>query len=249
MESESMRLQKYLAECGVASRRAAEKLIAEGHVLVNGQTVTEMGVKVTDGDEVLVDGKAVSRAEKKQYVLLYKPGGVMTTLSDPEGRKTVRDLIPEIKERVYPVGRLDWDTEGLLLLTNDGELANGLTHPSREVEKVYYVRVKGDLPPQALGRLESGVTLDDGHRTSPAKVELLPKEAGYVGQSVLRLGVHEGHNRLVRRMIEAVGSRVTYLRRERIGTLGLGHLKPGQWRHLSENEIAYLKTLYEEERD
>lgn len=239
-----MRLQKYLAECGIASRRGAEALIAQGRVSIGGEVVTQMGVQVEPGDLVEVDGKPVARVEEKQYILLYKPQGVICTLSDPEGRKTVRDLLPEIKERVYPVGRLDYDTEGLLLLTNDGELSNGLTHPSREVDKTYYLRVRGSLSPQALGRLENGVTLDDGHRTARARVELLEADAGFQGQTILRLHVHEGHNRLVRRMVQAVGGEVVFLRRERIGLLGLGGLRPGQWRHLTSGEIKYLKGLY-----
>ncbi len=239
-----MRLQKYLAECGVASRRGAEELILQGRVSVSGMVVTQMGVQVEEGDLVEVDGKRVLAPEKKQYILLYKPQGVVCTLSDPEGRKTVRSLLPEVRERIYPVGRLDYDTDGLLLLTNDGQLSNGLTHPSKEVEKVYILRVRGKLPPQALGRLEAGVTLEDGHRSAPAKVELLEDDPGFMGQQILRLHVHEGHNRLVRRMVQAVGGEVVFLKRERIGNLGLGHLRPGQWRHLSEGEVRYLKGLY-----
>ena len=175
--------------------------------------------------------------------MLNKPQGVVTTLSDPQGRKTVRDLITDIPERIYPVGRLDYDTEGLLLLTNDGELMQNITHPSKEVEKLYVVRVRGQLTEQALGRLESGVTLDDGHRTAPAKVTLLPDDPAHMGQKNLTIAVHEGHNRLVRRMFQAVGTQVVYLRRERIGSLSLGHLKVGTWRHLSEKEVEYLRNL------
>ena len=240
-----MRLQKYLAECGVASRRGAEELIRQGRVTLNGVLVAQMGVQVEDGDTVAVDDKPVGRPEQKQYIMLYKPQGVVCTLSDPEGRRTVRDLMPEVRERVYPAGRLDYDTEGLLLLTNDGEMSFGLTHPSREVEKVYFLRTRGHLTPQALGRLENGVTLDDGHRTAPARVELLADDPAFQGQQRLRLHVHEGHNRLVRRMVQAVGGDVVFLRREKIGNLGLGNLKPGQWRHLSAGEVRYLKGLYE----
>jgi len=148
-----MRLQKYMAECGVASRRKCEEIIAQGRVSVNGSVVSEMGVQVEDGDEVLVDGKPVKPEKRRQYILLNKPQGVVTTLSDPQGRKTVRDLITDIPERIYPVGRLDYETEGLLILTNDGELMQGITHPSREVEKLYVARVRGQLTEQALGRL------------------------------------------------------------------------------------------------
>ena len=238
-----MRLQKYMAECGVASRRRCEEYIAAGRVAVNGAVVTEMGVQVEEGDAVTFDGAPIQPERKKQYILLNKPQGVVTTLSDPQGRKTVRDLIPDIHERIFPVGRLDYETEGLLLLTNDGELMQNLTHPSHEVEKLYVVRVRGQLTEQALGRLECGVTLDDGHRTAPARVTLLPDDPAHMGQKNLTIAVHEGHNRLVRRMFEAVGTQVVYLRRERIGSLSLGHLKPGAWRHLSEKEIAYLRAL------
>jgi len=238
-----MRLQKYMAECGVASRRKCEEYIAAGRVEVNGVTVTEMGVQVEENDVVLFDGKPIQPEKRQQYIMLNKPQGVVTTLSDPQGRKTVRDLITDIPERIYPVGRLDYDTEGLLLLTNDGELMQNITHPSKEVEKLYVVRVRGQLTEQALGRLESGVTLDDGHRTSPAKVTLLPDDPAHMGQKNLTIAVHEGHNRLVRRMFQAVGSQVVYLRRERIGTLSLGHLKVGTWRHLSEKEVEYLRAL------
>lgn len=238
-----MRLQKYMADCGVASRRKCEEYIAAGRVTVNGSVVTEMGVQVEETDDVWFDGKPIAPEKRRQYIMLNKPQGVVTTLSDPQGRKTVRDLITDIPERIYPVGRLDYDTEGLLLLTNDGELMQNITHPSKEVEKLYVVRVRGVLTEQALGRLESGVTLDDGHRTSPAKVTLLPDDPAHMGQKNLTIAVHEGHNRLVRRMFQAVGTQVVYLRRERIGTLNLGHLKVGTWRHLSEKEVEYLRQL------
>ena len=238
-----MRLQKYMADCGVASRCKCEEYISAGRVTVNGSVVTEMGVQVEETDDVWFDGKPIAPEKRRQYIMLNKPQGVVTTLSDPQGRKTVRDLITDIPERIYPVGRLDYDTEGLLLLTNDGELMQNITHPSKEVEKLYVVRVRGVLTEQALGRLESGVTLDDGHRTSPAKVTLLPDDPAHMGQKNLTIAVHEGHNRLVRRMFQAVGTQVVYLRRERIGTLNLGHLKVGTWRHLSEKEVEYLRQL------
>lgn len=238
-----MRLQKYMAECGVASRRKCEEIIAAGRVTVNGAVVDFMGAQVEAGDAVCVDGAPIRTEKRRQYILLNKPQGVVTTLSDPQGRKTVRELIEGIPERIYPVGRLDYDTEGLLLLTNDGALMQAITHPSREVEKLYFARVHGELTEQALGRLENGLTLDDGHRTARARVTLLPEDAAYPGLTNLRIAVHEGHNRLVRRMFEAVGARVVYLRRERIGQLTLGHLKTGAWRHLTDAEVAYLRTL------
>lgn len=238
-----MRLQKYMAECGVASRRKCEEYIAAGRVEVNGVTVTEMGVQVEETDVVCFDGTPIQPEKRHQYIMLNKPQGVVTTLSDPQGRKTVRDLITDIPERIYPVGRLDYDTEGLLLLTNDGELMQNITHPSKEVEKLYVVRVRGQLTEQALGRLENGVTLDDGHHTAPARVTLLPDDPAHMGQKNLTIAVHEGHNRLVRRMFQAVGTQVVYLRRERIGSLSLGHMKVGTWRHLSEKEVEYLRAL------
>ena len=239
-----MRLQKYMAECGVASRRKCEEIILQGRVQVNGETISGMGAQVEEGDEVRLDGVLLQPEKRMQYLLLNKPQGVVTTLSDPQGRKTVRDLITGIPERIYPVGRLDYETEGLLLLTNDGALMQAITHPSHEVEKVYFARVRGKLSEQALGRLECGVTLDDGHHTAPARVELLADDPAFVGQTLLNITVHEGHNRLVRRMFEAVGTTVTYLRRERVGNLTLGAgLRPGQWRHLTAGEVEYLKKL------
>ena len=238
-----MRLQKYMAECGVASRRKCEAIILEGRVAVNGNVVTELGTSVEEDALVEVDGVRIAPERRKQYILLNKPQGVVTTLSDPEGRPTVRALIADIPERIYPVGRLDYETEGLILLTNDGELAQTLMHPSHEIEKLYRVRVKGKLTDQALGRLENGVTLDDGHRTSPAHLELLPDDSAFVGQTNLTIAVHEGHNRLVRRMFEAVGAQVVFLRREKLGAISLGHLKVGAWRHLTEGELAYLHRL------
>ena len=237
-----MRLQKYMAECGVASRRKCEEIIAAGRVTVNGKVVDVMGAQVEEGDAVCVDGTPIRAEQRRQYILLNKPQGVVTTLSDPQGRKTVRDLIDGIPERIYPVGRLDYDTEGLLLL-NDGALMQAITHPRGEVEKLYFARVHGELTEQALGRLENGLTLDDGHRTARAKVTLLPEDPAYPGLTNLTIAVHEGHNRLVRRMFEAVGARVVFLRRERIGQLTLGHLKTGAWRHLTDAEVAYLRTL------
>ncbi len=244
-----MRLQKYMAECGVASRRKCEEYIAQGRVTVNGERVTHMGAQVEQGDQVTFDGEPIQLEKRRQYIMLNKPRGVVTTLSDPQGRKTVRDLIEGIPERIYPVGRLDWDTCGLLIMTNDGELMQTVTHPSHQVEKVYLARVRGELSEQELGRLECGLTLDDGHRTAPARVTLLPDDPALMGQKSLYIAVHEGHNRLVRRMFEAVGAQVMYLRRERVGKLSLGHLKEGAWRHLSEKEVEYLRSLAKEDGD
>lgn len=236
----AVRLQKYLAMAGVASRRAGEQMIREGRVKVNGQTVTEMGVTVEPAvDQVEVDNRLVTPVAKKEYILLYKPVGYVTTLKDPYGRQTVKDLVKEVGTRVFPVGRLDLDTSGLLLLTNDGELANRLTHPSFGVEKEYLARVH-DLPgSDVLHKLEKGVKLDDGY-TAPAKVRLIK---GSRPTSSLSLTIKEGRNRQVRRMLEAVNHPVVSLRRVRLGPLTLTGLKNGQWRRLKNEEVKALKRL------
>ncbi len=233
-----MRLHKFLAAAGVASRRAAEKMIRQGRVKVNGETVTGMGVAIDPAaDQVLVDGKKVALpAPDREYILLYKPAGFVTTMSDPYGRPTVRDLVRDAGVRVFPVGRLDMDTSGLLLLTNDGELANRLAHPSYGVEKEYLARVKGLPSPDVLKRLEGGVELEDG-RTAPARVRLVK---GGRQNSVLSLTIHEGRNRQVRRMLKAVGHPVTALKRVRYGPLTLSGLAEGEWRRLSRDEVAEL---------
>ena len=197
------RLQKILSQAGVASRRAAEKLIAEGRVSVNGQTVREMGTKADLAtDDIRVDGRRIKSAEKLRYILLYKPAGYVTTRSDPQRRRTVIDLLQGVREYVYPVGRLDYDTEGLLLLTNDGDLAARLTHPRHGVERTYEAKVAGMPDDEAIDRLRNGIPLD-GRRTLPAEVLLLNK--GRRDRSgVLRITIREGRNRQVRRMCEAV---------------------------------------------
>jgi pseudouridine synthase len=232
----AVRLQKYLAMAGAASRRAAEKMIMEGRVKVNGQTVTKMGVTV---DLVELDNRPVKLSAKKEYILLYKPVGYLTTLKDPYGRPTVKDLIKDVESRVFPVGRLDLDTSGLLLLTNDGELANRLTHPAYGVEKEYLVRVH-DLPgSEVLQKLEKGIMLDDGC-TAPAKVRLIK---GGRPTSVLTLTIREGRNRQVRRMLEAVQHPVVSLKRIRFGPLTLTGMKSGHWRRLTAAEVKALKGL------
>jgi 23S rRNA pseudouridine2605 synthase len=235
-----MRLQKVLAQAGVASRRAAERLIAEGRITVNGQTVREMGTKADPAvDDIRVDGRRVKGAQTLRYILLNKPAGVVTTRSDPQRRRTVLELLGEVREYVYPVGRLDYDTEGLLLLTNDGELAAGLTHPKHGVERTYEARVAGMPDDDALERLRRGVPLD-GRRTLPADVVLVNK-GRREAEGVMRITIREGRNRQVRRMCEAVGHPVRALRRTRIGPIADRGLKPGQWRNLTEPEIAALR--------
>lgn len=234
-----MRLQKYLAQCGVASRRAAEKMISDGRVKVGGTVVTQMGISVELGDQVLVDDLPVQLEEDKHYLLYHKPMGEVTTASDPEGRPTVLDKFRDYPVRLYPVGRLDYDSEGLLLLTNDGELTQRMLHPSREVEKVYLAKVSNRLAPETAKRLQEGVWLN-GRKTAPAKVRILKYDA--FSTSVLA-SIHEGRNRQVRRMFEAVGHQVVLLRRVQFGPLKLGDVQRGQWRPLTAEEVRLLKGL------
>jgi 23S rRNA pseudouridine2605 synthase len=237
-----LRLQKVLSQAGIASRRAAEKLIAEGRVMVNGKTVTEMGVKVDPAaSEIKVDGRRIKAAERHRYILLYKPPGVVTTRSDPQRRRTVIELLSGVREYVYPVGRLDYDTEGLLLLTNDGELAAQLTHPRHGVERTYEAKVSGMPDEEALERLRTGIPLD-GHRTLPADVVLVNK-GRRDRYGIVRMTIREGRNRQVRRMLEAVGHPVTELTRTRFGPVTERRLKPGQWRELTADEVRTLKGL------
>jgi len=230
------RLQKILAQAGVASRRKSEELILKGQVKVNGKTVTTLGMKVDpDRDRIEVRGKPI-RLQRKRLFAFYKPRGVITSMSDPLGRKVVADYFREIPERVYPVGRLDRDTEGLLLVTNDGELANFLMHPRYGVEKCYHATVRGHPSEAALERLRKGIRLEDGW-TTPAKVRRVRRGKGY---TVLEIVIHEGRNRLVRRMCEAVGHPVLHLIRTRFAFVTLEGLSPGTYRELDKGEIARL---------
>ena len=241
------RLQKILSQAGVASRRAAEKLIAEGRVTVNGQTVREMGTKADLGsDDIRVDGRRIKSAERLRYILLNKPAGYVTTRSDPQRRPTVIDLLPGVREYVYPVGRLDYDTEGLLLLTNDGDLAAKLTHPRHGVERTYEAHVAGMPDRDAIERLRRGIPLD-GKRTLPAHVSLV-NEGRKDRNGVLLLTIREGRNRQVRRMCEAVGHPVRELRRTKFGTIADRRLKPGRWRDLTDEEIRTLKRNVEKRK-
>lgn len=236
-----MRLQKYMAMCGVAARRKCEEIIASGRVAVNGEIVSQMGAQVEEGDRVTVDGQLITPEERKRYILYHKPAGEVTTVSDDKGRETVMDRFAGMDVRLYPVGRLDYDSEGLLLLTNDGELAQRLTHPSCEVDKTYLARVTGNPSGEALERLRRGVFMEgDERRTYPADVRVVRDESLY---SDVLVTIHEGRNRQVRRMFDAVGHRVLLLRRVRFGPLELGALRRGEWRELTEDEIARLKAL------
>ena len=234
-----MRLQKYLATCGVASRRTAEKMIADGRVSVDGEVITEMGVQVEIGQDIRVDGKLVTPEPEKKYIMYHKPAGEVTTASDPEGRATVLDKFRDFPVRLYPVGRLDYDSEGLLLLTNDGDLTERVLHPSHEVEKVYLARVSNELTVEEARRLEKGVIVD-GRRTARAKVKILGFKNLYTD---ILVSIHEGRNRQVRKMVMAVGHEVVMLRRIRFGPLKLGDLPRGMWRELTAEEVADLNRL------
>lgn len=233
-----MRLQKYMASCGVASRRKCEEYIAAGRVTVNGQVVSGMGAQVEEGDAVCFDGKPIRPEKRRQYLLLNKPQGVVTTLSDPEGRRTVRDLIPDIHERVFPVGRLDYETEGLLLLTNDGALTQRLTHPSHRVDKTYLVWVTG-FSPGALEALARPIVLDGRKIAKPAVRCLWQRD----GAAQLEITIHEGRNRQIRRMCQAAQLHANRLKRIREGALALGDLPVGAWRYLTAEEAEKLKKV------
>lgn len=231
-----IRLQKYLSECGVASRRKAEELIAKNKVKVNGHPV-KVGDKVDPRkDLVTVYGKRVSVMKEKRYIMLYKPRGFVTTVSDEMGRRTVMDLVKDVKTRLYPVGRLDKDSEGLLLLTNDGAFANGMTHPKRHVSKTYRVTVRPTISDEQIRAFEEGMELD-GRRTMPVETHVITKEEGRV---VLELVLHEGRNRQIRRMCEELGLEVARLKRTAFGPVKLGMLQQGKWRELSEIEVKKL---------
>ena len=232
------RLQKYLARSGVASRRAAEQLILARRVRVNGQVVDRLGTSVEAGrDQVELDGRVIAGPERHRYVALHKPTGVLSTAADPRGRRTVVDLVGS-DARLYPVGRLDYDSEGLIILTNDGDLALRLSHPRHSVEKEYRVLIRGELGEHELNRLRHGVLLD-GVMTAPAVVERAPSPDG---GRWLRFVLHEGRNRQVRRMAGTVGVEVVRLIRTRIGPLTLGTLAPGRWRDLGAGEVASLRA-------
>jgi 23S rRNA pseudouridine2605 synthase len=231
-----MRLQKFLAQAGVASRRKCEEIIAQGRVRVNGKRVDTMGYIVEQTDRVELDGKLITEFSPKLYLLLNKPRGVVSTAQDDKGRKTVLDFVPKELPRLFPVGRLDYDSEGLLILTNDGAFANRMMHPRYEVKKTYRVKLKGEMTAESIERLKAGVTLEDGLARADA-VDLLGYENG---KTYLNISVHEGRNRIIRRMGEAVGHEVLRLRRTEYGPLTLSKLRQGQWRHLSPKELNEL---------
>ena len=245
---EVVRLQKYNAMCGAASRRAAETMIREGRVTVNGKTVTEQGVKVEIGaDKVTLDGETLKHSQKRYYIMLNKPVGYVTTVKDQFDRSTVIDLIKtDLKDkRIFPVGRLDYDTEGLLLLTDDGDFSYRVTHPKFNMGKTYLAAVKGGMTVHDMNVLRSGVRLDDGFKTSPAQAEITDVKNGY---TFVKLTIHEGKNRQVRRMFAALGKELGALQRLAIGSVELGNLPLGRWRHLTSHEVSYLMNASKEDK-
>lgn len=235
-----VRLQKYLADCGVASRRKSEEYIAEGLVSVNGETVTELGSKVDpDTDTVCFRGRKVIPDNNFIYIMLNKPAGYVSTCSDEKGRKTVLDCIPDIRERVFPVGRLDYFSEGLIILTNDGAVTNKLTHPVNGIEKKYLAVIDSGISENEIKNLEKGVVID-GYRTAPAIFHVLSNTSS---RSEILCVIKEGKNRQIRKMLEAVGKHVVYLKRVAVGEIKLGNLKKGKYRKLTKEETDYLKNL------
>lgn len=233
-----MRLQKFIAQCGIASRRSAEKIIESGRVRVNGEIVDYMGCVIDpDKDIVEVDGRRIEEEIQKYYIMLNKPKNYVTTVSDDLGRPTVMQLVTDINARIYPVGRLDFDTTGLLIMTNDGDFANILAHPSHVVNKVYIARIDKPLDEEQIKTLCTGVELD-GVMTAPAKAENIKRpQKGFE----VKITIHEGRNRQVRRMLESVGANVMSLKRISVGSLTLGNLPEGKWRRLSDAEINKLR--------
>jgi 23S rRNA pseudouridine2605 synthase len=241
------RLQKIIAHAGFASRREAETMIREGRVTVNGRVVTELGSRANAGrDHIKVDGKLITRAETHRYILLYKPKEVMTTVEDPQGRKTVIDLVKGVRERIYPVGRLDFHSEGLILLTNDGDLAFKVSHPKHGSVKTYHVKVRGVPQERLIDKLQRGITID-GKRTLPCEIARM-KTTGRgedEGNSWFEVRLREGRTQQIRKMFQVVGHPVSKLRRVAIGPLADPALTPGDWRELTPREVKMLETMQE----
>ena len=234
------RLQKAIAASGYTSRRKAEDLIAAGRVQVNGEGISELGFKVKKGDIIMIDDKAL-KGENKVYYVFYKPKGCICSLSDELGRSTVIDYFPEVEERIYPVGRLDYDTTGVLLMSNDGEFANLMMHPSSHLEKVYEVSVSGLVQGETLHKLEKGVYLE-GTKTLPCKIKVTHKDVEHK-TTILMIKLVEGKNRQVKKMFEAMGHKVKRLHRLQVGTINLKGLTPGHYRLLKPQEVKELKTM------
>ena len=237
-----MRINKYIALCGVASRRKAEELILAGRVTVNDEVMTELSYKVDEENDIVkVDDKLIKEENKLVYILLNKPEGYITTVKDQFDRPSVLDLVSDIKERVYPIGRLDYETSGLLLLTNDGDLTYKLTHPKHEVDKTYVARVKGKLTKEEIERFKTGLKIED-YTTAPAKLKVI-KYDEQRDSSLLERKIHEGKNRQVRKMCKAINHPVLRLRRSTMGKIKIGDCEIGKYRYLTEDEIKYLKNL------
>lgn len=239
MENNGLRIQKYLSDCGVMSRRRAEEEIRDGKIFVNGK-VAEIGQKINPTDDVVMyHGKVIEKTDEKYYLMLNKPRGYVSTMSDDKDRRCVADLVKDVKARVYPIGRLDYNSEGVLLFTNDGEIANRLIHPSSDIEKVYLVRVKGKATSEQLEMLNKSMVIE-GYRIRPCNVTV---EDDTTENQLLRFVLHEGRNRQIRRMCEQVGLFVTRLKRISVGKIFLGGLGSGKWRSLTKQEVDYLKKL------
>src|SRR5688500_18661131 len=245
------RLQKIIAHAGFASRREAETMIREGRVTVNGRLVTELGTRADAGsDHIKVDGKLITRAETHRYILLYKPKEVMTTVEDPQGRRTVIDLVRGVRERIYPVGRLDFHSEGLLLLTNDGDLAFKVSHPKHGSVKTYHVKVRGVPDDRIISKLERGITIE-GKRTVPCEIKRMKTTGRSTGRgeeegnSWYEVRLREGRNQQIRKMFKAVGHPVSKLRRVAIGPISDPKLTAGEWRELTKHEVKMLATMQE----
>lgn len=235
------RLQKYMAGCGVASRRKCEELILDGKVRVNGNTVSELGVKVKPlTDIVEYEGKVLKKEEHKVYIMLNKPEGYISSVKDEKDRPTIMDIV-KVKERVYPIGRLDYDSSGLLLLTNDGDVYNKIIHPREELIKKYVVVVKGEISKNDIERFEAGIDIG-GYITAPASLEIISYD-GFKDISTIEVGIHEGKNRQIRKMCAALNHEVLALKRISVGKLKLGYLKRGEYRELKKDEIEYITSL------
>jgi 23S rRNA pseudouridine2605 synthase len=233
------RLQKYMAECGVASRRKCEEIILSGRVKVNEDIIKELGFKInSDTDIVFLDGKIIEPEEKKLYIALNKPAGYVSTVKDEKGRQTILDLV-KVKERIYPIGRLDYDTSGLILLTNDGDIYNKVIHPRQVINKTYIARIEGYPNDAEIERFKSGVDIG-GYITSNAEFNILSKNNI---STTVEIIIHEGKNRQIRRMCDAINHPVIELKRVLVGNIKLGDLEVKQWRNLSDKEVSYLKSL------
>ena len=233
------RLQKYMARCGVASRRKSEEIIALGKVKVNNTVITELGFKVDSNlDSVEVDGKLIKPEEKKLYIALNKPAGYISSVSDEKGRRTIMELV-EVDERIYPIGRLDYDTTGLILLTNDGEIYNKIIHPRMEKNKVYEASIEGFLSMEEVKKLETGIDIG-GDVTAPANIKIIDE---FRNSTQLEITIHEGKNKQIRKMFEAVGHNIIFLNRISIGEIKLGNLTQGLWRNLTQEELDYIRNM------